>query len=50
MRSTLTGITLTVSLHIALVTVFFNTGFTYLDPPPPEKEQILIEFEEPVLE
>ena len=50
MRSTLTGITLTVSLHVALFAVFFNTGFTYLDPPPPEKEQILIEFEEPVLE
>ena len=49
-RSTLTGITLTVSLHVALFAVFFNTGFTYLDPPPPEKEQILIEFEEPVLE
>ena len=49
-RSTLTGITLTVSLHVALLAIFFNTGFTYLDPPPPEKEQILIEFEEPVIE
>ena len=49
-RSTLTGITLTVSLHVALLVIFFNTGFTYLDPPPPEKEQILIEFEEPVIE
>ena len=25
-------------------------GFTYLDPPPPEKEQILIEFDEPQIE
>lgn len=49
-RSTLTGIALTASLHVALFAVFFNTGFTYLDPPPPEKEQFLIEFEEPVLE
>ena len=49
-RSTLTGISLTVSLHAVLLVIFFNTGFTYLDPPPPEKEQILIEFEEPILE
>lgn len=49
-RSTLTGITLAVSLHAGLLVLFFNTGFKYLDPPPPEKEQILIEFDEPVLE
>lgn len=49
-RSTLTGIALTVSLHVALLILFINSGFTYLDPPPPDKEQILIEFEEPVIE
>lgn len=45
-RSTVTGITLTVTMHAAIVVSCFCTGFTYLDPPPPEKEQILIEFEE----
>ena len=44
--STATGAVLTVSVHIALVACCFVTGFTYLDPPPPEQEQILIEFEE----
>lgn len=45
-----TGIALTVGLHIAMGACCFLTGFTYLDPPPPEKEQILIEFEEPGVE
>ena len=45
-----TGATLTVLLHISLIAIFFRTGFTYLDPPPPEKEMILIEFEEPKIE
>ena len=49
-RSTLTGIALTVSMHVVLAAIFFNTGFTYLDPPPPEKEQFLIEFEQPASE
>lgn len=42
-----TGAALTVIMHIALLICFFATGFTYLDPPPPEKELILIDFEEP---
>ena len=46
MRSTMTGIAFTVSLHAALFASCFYTGFTYLDPPPPEQEQILIEFDE----
>jgi TonB family protein len=50
MRSKVTGVTLTVSLHAALFVSCFYTGFTYLDPPPPEQEQIMIEFEEPVIE
>ena len=47
--STATGAMLTVIVHVALTACCFMTGFTYLDPPPPEQEQILIEFEEPVL-
>lgn len=46
-KSRVTGATLTVVMHIALLVCCFLTGFTYLDPPPPEQEQILIEFDEP---
>ncbi len=45
--SGVTGVALTVVMHGALIACCFFTGFTYLDPPPPEKEQILIEFEDP---
>lgn len=45
-----TGAALTVGLHIAIGVCCLTTGFTYLDPPPPEKEQILIEFDEPQIE
>lgn len=41
-----TGVVLTVSVHACLIACCFFSGFSYLDPPPPEKEQILIEFEE----
>ena len=41
---------MTVLAHGVLIGCFFMTGFTYLDPPPPEKEMILIEFEEPQIE
>jgi len=41
------GIVFTIVIHAALFVCFFLTGFTYLDPPPPEQEQILIEFDEP---
>ncbi len=45
--SGVTGVALTVVMHGALLTCCFFTGFTYLDPPPPEQEQILIEFDDP---
>ena len=44
-KSRTTGIALTVALHVVLFAGCFATGFTYLDPPPPEKEMILIDFE-----
>ena len=40
----------TIIVHAALFVCFLHTGFTYLDPPPPEKELILIEFDEPEIE
>ena len=49
-RSRTTGAVLTVVLHAGMAASLFVTGFTYLDPPPPEKEQILIEFEEPEIQ
>ncbi|MBR5836393.1 MAG: energy transducer TonB [Bacteroidales bacterium] len=49
-RSRTTGVALTVVMHAALAACLFVTGFKYIDPPPPEKEMILIEFEEPQIE
>lgn len=49
-KSRVTGAALTVSAHLVLLACCFFMGFTYLDPPPPEQEQILIEFDEPELE
>lgn len=49
-RSKTTGLSLTVLLHAVLTAGGFSMGFTYLDPPPPEKEMILIEFEEPEIQ
>lgn len=45
-----TGAALTAVLHIALIACCVITGFTYIDPPPPEKEMILIEFDDPEVE
>lgn len=40
------GAVFTVIVHAGLLACSAFVGFTYLDPPPPEKEQILIEFDE----
>ena len=50
LRSWVIGGALTAVAHGALVVGFAFSGFTYLDPPPPDKEQILIEFEQPKVE
>ena len=49
-RSRTTGVALTAVLHVGLAACLFVTGFTYLDPPPPEKEIVIIDFEEPQTE
>lgn len=49
-KSRTTGAALTVILHAVLLVSCFATGFTYLDPPPPEKEMILIDFDQPEIE
>lgn len=48
-KSAITGISLTIVVHAGLCVSMGMSGFTYLDPPPPEKEQILIEFDDPEL-
>lgn len=49
-RARTSGAILTVGLHIALVVTCCITGFTYLDPPPPEKTPIVIDFSEQELQ
>ena len=45
--SRMSGGILTVVIHVAMIACFFVTGFKYLDPPPPERTPILIDFTEP---
>ena len=45
-RSRVSGGALTVIIHGVLIAFFYVGGFTYLDPPPPEREPIMIDFEE----
>ena len=49
-RSVVTGGVFAVLFNGLIVTGLCVGGFTYLDPPPPEKEQILIEFEQVEIE
>ena len=46
----LTGAGLTVAVHVAVVVTACYSGMTYLDPPPPEQQSILIEFEDTEVE
>ena len=48
--SAITGGVLALVVNGAIAVLLFCSGFTYLDPPPPEREQILIEFDEPQVE
>lgn len=47
-KSRTTGAVLTIGMHALIAICCLVSGFTYLDPPPPEREQILIDFAEPV--
>ncbi len=40
------GIGLTAAVHAVALLCLCFTGMTYLDPPPPEREEILLEFDE----
>ena len=45
-RSRISGGVLVVLTHGVLIGTLFVGGFTYIDPPPPEQEQIVIDFSE----
>ena len=43
--SNVTGLAITLVFHALLAVVLLTSGLTYLDPPPPERTSLLIEFE-----
>ena len=45
-RANVTGILVTLLFHVLVLVVFLTCGLPYLDPPPPERTSLLIEFEE----
>ena len=47
-RANVTGIIATLAVHALVLVVLLTSGLRYLDPPPPEKTSLLIEFEEEV--
>lgn len=49
-NATVTGILATAGIHAAALVLLLTSGLSYLDPPPPERTSLLIEFEEEVQE
>ena len=45
-NANVTGIVATAGIHAAALVLLLTSGLTYLDPPPPERTSLLIEFEE----
>lgn len=45
-KSRAAGAVLAVAVHVAALSAACLCGMTYLDPPPPEREEILIDFDE----
>ena len=45
-RAGLTGLAVTLGVHALALVALLTSGFTYLDPPPPERSSLVIEFEE----
>ena len=43
-----TGVVATLGVHALALVVLLTSGLTYLDPPPPERTSLVIEFEEEV--
>lgn len=47
--SKVTGLLATVAIHALALVVCLTSGFTYLDPPPPERAPLYVEFEEDIV-
>ena len=47
-RAGITGLAVTLGVHALALVVLLTSGFTYLDPPPPERSSLVIEFEEEI--
>lgn len=47
-HANVTGIAATLGLHALALVICLTSGLTYLDPPPPERTTLVIEFEEEV--
>jgi TonB family protein len=45
-RANVTGILVTVVVHALALVICLTSGLSYLDPPPPERTSLVIEFEE----
>ena len=45
-RAGLVGILLTLGVHALVLVVCLSAGLSYLDPPPPERTSLVIEFED----
>ena len=45
-NANVTGLLATLGLHAVALVVCLTSGFTYLDPPPPERTSLVITFEE----
>ena len=46
--ATVTGVAATLGIHALALVVLLTSGLTYLDPPPPERSSLVIEFEEEI--
>ena len=47
-NANVSGIAITLAVHAIAVVVLLTSGLKYLDPPPPERTSLLIEFEEEI--
>ena len=48
-NANVTGIVATLAVHALALVICLTSGLTYLDPPPPERTSLVIEFEEEVV-
>ena len=49
-RASVTGVLVTVVVHALALVICLTSGLSYLDPPPPERTSLVIEFEEELVQ